>query len=71
MLFSQNDKAPFDLVDEVPCETIVIGTPIDLSKVIDLPVPAVRVAYDLDRKVFPDLKECLKPIITKAKELKK
>lgn len=58
-------------IDEVPCETIVIGTPIDLSKVIDLPVPSVRVAYDLDRKVFPDLKECLKPIITKAKELKK
>lgn len=54
-------------VDDVPCEVAVIGTPIDLSKVMEIKVPFVRVAYELDEKVLPELKSGMENIIAKAK----
>lgn len=44
-------------------EVIVIGTPIDLSGVLDLSVPSVRVFYDLDEKSGPTLTEILAPVV--------
>lgn len=44
-------------------EVIVIGTPIDLSGVLDLAVPSVRVFYDLDEKSGPTLHEILAPVL--------
>jgi predicted GTPase len=46
-------------------DVVVIGTPIDLRRVLDISKPAVRVRYDLD--VLPDspsLRDVLKPILT-------
>jgi predicted GTPase len=40
-------------------EAVVIGTPIDLSRLIDIPVPAVRVTYELQEIGKPDLSEVL------------
>ncbi len=56
-----------ETIEAAPCEVLVIGTPIDLSKVIKLTTPFVRVAYELDDKVLPDLKKCLENVINKAK----
>jgi predicted GTPase len=44
-------------------DIVVIGTPIDLSGVLDLEVPSVRVYYDLDERVGPTLEELLNPIL--------
>jgi predicted GTPase len=41
----------------VPCDVVVIGTPIDLARLIRMPVPAVRVRYDLQEIGKPDLEE--------------
>lgn len=40
-------------------EVVVIGTPIDLSRVINIQKPAVRVTYDLQEIGKPDLHEIL------------
>jgi predicted GTPase len=32
----------------VPCDTVVIGTPADLRRVVSIKQPATRVAYNLD-----------------------
>jgi len=42
----------------------VIGTPIDLRRVIDIRKPAVRVRYDLEIIVGePTLQDILKPVL--------
>ena len=53
------------IIDTVDADVVVIGTPIDLRRVLDISKPAVRVRYDLD--VLPDspsLRDVLKPVLT-------
>jgi predicted GTPase len=40
-----------------PCDTVIIGTPIDLRRVIRIGKPSVRVRYVLDEVTKPDLEE--------------
>jgi predicted GTPase len=35
-------------IRQVPCDLVLIGTPIDLAKLIDVPQPTMRVTYELD-----------------------
>jgi predicted GTPase len=46
-------------VNAVDCDYVVIGTPIDLRKVIEIEKPSVRVRYDLKVKGSPNLKDVL------------
>ncbi len=46
-------------VNAVDCDYVVIGTPIDLRKVIDIYRPSVRVRYDLEVKGSPNLEDVL------------
>jgi predicted GTPase len=51
-------------IDAAEADLVVIGTPIDLRRVIDFRKPAVRVRYELE--VLPDspsLADVLKPVI--------
>jgi len=44
------DKQMADLrktIDATPCDLVIIGTPIDLSKLLKLNKPTVRVTYNL------------------------
>ena len=41
------------------CEAVVIGTPIDLAKLIDFKMPITRVQYELQEIGKPSLKEFL------------
>jgi len=43
----------------VDCDTVVIGTPIDLTRVIKIERPTVRVGYELQEIGRPDLPELL------------
>jgi len=52
------------IIDAAEVDLVVIGTPIDLRRVIDIRKPAVRVRYDLE--VLPDsptLADVLKPVL--------
>lgn len=51
-------------IDAVECDAVVIGTPIDLRRVIKINKPSVRVGYDLQEIGKPDLKDALKAFIS-------
>ncbi|MCL5038207.1 MAG: cyclic 2,3-diphosphoglycerate synthase [Chloroflexi bacterium] len=48
-----------ETIDSVPCDVVVIGTPIDLRKLINFDRPAVRVGYELEERTHPNLEDCL------------
>ncbi|MGB9774012.1 MAG: cyclic 2,3-diphosphoglycerate synthase [Bacteroidota bacterium] len=50
-------------INRVPCDTVIIGTPVDLRRVISINKPTVRVTYDLEEITKPDLREILKNFI--------
>jgi len=47
-------------------EAVAIGTPIDLQRLVDIPVPSTRVRYELQVLGEPDLRDALAPILEKA-----
>jgi predicted GTPase len=53
-----------EIIDKADVDVVVIGTPIDLRRVIEIRKPALRVRYDLE--VLPDspsLLDALKPVL--------
>jgi predicted GTPase len=52
------------IIDAADVDLVVIGTPIDLRRVIEIRKPAVRVRYDLDELPgSPSLAEILSPVL--------
>ncbi len=54
-------------INKVPCDAVIIGTPIDLRRVIKINKPAVRIDYDLQEVGRPDLTQILTEFIKKYK----
>lgn len=52
-----------DTINKTDCDLVIIGTPIDLRKLIKINKPAVRVTYDLQEIGKPDLADQLKRFI--------
>ena len=52
-------------INKVPCDTVIIGTPIDLNRLIKISRPTVRVRYELQEIGKPDLMDVLAPFIKK------
>lgn len=48
-----------ETLNSIPADVVVIGTPIDLRRVLTLNKPAVRVRYELQEIGKPDLKDIL------------
>ncbi len=44
-------------INNTDCDTVVIGTPIDLNRIINIKKPSTRVYYDLDEIGYPDLEK--------------
>ena len=47
-------------------DAVAVGTPVDLARLIDLPVPHTRVRYDLEVLGAPTLAEVLAPVLRRA-----
>jgi len=47
-------------INAVDCDVVVIGTPIDLRKIVNIKKPAVRVMYELQEIGKPNLEDVLK-----------
>lgn len=47
-------------INKTDCDSVIIGTPIDLSRIIRIEKPYTRVHYDLKEKGHPDLADVLK-----------
>lgn len=52
-----------ETINNSPAEVVVIGTPIDLRRVMNLKKPAVRVRYELEEVGTPQMKELLENIL--------
>ncbi len=44
-------------IDSIPCDSVVIATPVDLSKILKINKPSVRVRYELQEIGKPNLEE--------------
>lgn len=51
-----------DTINAVDCDVVIIGTPIDLTKLINIQKPVVRATYELEEIGDIDIKEILKDI---------
>ena len=58
-------------IANTPCDAVVIGTPIDLRRIVEIKQPSVKVGYELQEIGYPDFKEILKVFVEKRHLLKK
>ncbi len=52
-----------ETINNTECDVVIIGTPIDLRKLVKLNKPALRVTYELQEIGKPDLTEVLNRFI--------
>jgi len=52
-------------INNVDCDSVVIGTPIDLNRIVKINKPNTRVYYDLQEIGFPNLDEVLTDFVEK------
>ncbi len=57
-----------DTINRVPCDVVLIATPVDLGRIIPIKHPTCRVMYSLEERGTPGLREVLQGIILKAKK---
>ena len=57
-----------EAIGRTPCDTVVIGTPMDLRHVIELDKPAVRVTYHLEELGEPRLRDVLGKVVRTAQD---
>lgn len=58
-------------INNTPCDAVVIGTPIDLNRIIKINKPSVRVYYDLQEIGEPDLNGVINEFVAKHNLLAK
>ena len=66
-----SDKQVKDLeetINRVPCDTVIIGTPINLKRIVKMNKPAVRVFYELEEIGSPDLTKILRDFASSLKK---
>jgi len=66
-----SDKQVKDLeetINKVPCDTVIIGTPINLKRIVKMNKPAVRVSYELEEIGSPDLAAILRDFASQLKK---
>lgn len=54
-------------IEATPCDTVIIGTPIDLNRVVKINKPNTRVHYDLQEIGLPNLNTILADFLDKVK----
>jgi len=68
---AQQIKDLENTINSTPCDVVVIGTPIDLNRIIKIKKPSVKVSYDLQEIGSPDLQTILEEFVEKKKMGKK
>ncbi len=54
-------------INNSDCDSVIIGTPIDLNRLINIKKPNTRVYYDLQEIGYPNLKEIIEEFVDKHK----
>jgi predicted GTPase len=50
-------------INAADCDLVLIGTPIDLGKLLNINKPTVRVTYELDEQPKGTLEEAIKGVV--------
>lgn len=58
-----------ETINQADCDTVIIGTPIDLSQVINIDKPYTRVHYELKEIGSPDLNDILQTFIKATRKI--
>jgi len=53
-------------INKVPCDVVVIGTPIDLNRIVKIKKPTVRVTYQLQEIGTPNLEQVIGQFVKKV-----
>lgn len=53
-------------INATPCDVVVIGTPIDLNRIVKINKPSVKVSYDLQEIGHPNLETILSDFVKKV-----
>jgi len=53
-------------INQTDCDSVIIGTPIDLQRLVKINKPATRVYYDLEEIGYPKLEDVLEGFIKKT-----
>ncbi len=54
-----------DTINAIDCDAVVIGTPMDLSRIVNISKPTVKVSYDLQEIGEPNLNIVLDEFVHK------
>jgi predicted GTPase len=57
-----------ETINRVDCDLVVIATPVDLRRIIQIEHPSCRVVYELEEIGRPNLEDVLRDFILKAKQ---
>jgi predicted GTPase len=57
-----------ETIDRIPCDVVIIGTPIDLRRVITINKPTVRVKYELKVLGPISLEQILEEFLKRGKK---
>ncbi len=55
-------------IDSIPCDSVIIATPVDLAKILKINKPSVRVRYELQEIGKPDLEGVIEELLKKKKK---
>jgi predicted GTPase len=55
-----------ETIQAIDCDSLVLGTPIDLRRIMDIPKPAVRVRYEIKETTKPKLEEILRSMLPRV-----
>ena len=55
-----------ETINRTPCDLVVIGTPIDVGRILKLEKPSVRVTYELQEIGRPDLRDVVEEFLRRA-----
>jgi len=59
-----------ETISKIECDTIILGTPSDITRYLNVKVPVVHVYYELKELGKPDLEDILKDFLIKHKLIK-
>ena len=54
-----------DTINASDCDTVVIGTPINLGRLLSIKKPSIRVSYDLEEQGTPSLEQLITEVLQK------
>jgi len=48
-----------ETIERTPCELVLVATPVDLARLLELDKPSMRVTYDIEERSRPNLRDIL------------